>query len=97
MLLRWKPKMICDWLLFGTTIRKNGLGKTFVSRIKERVHSLTTNPYICQVRYKCFHTAIVEQFPYMIHYTIDDSSNTFFIIAIIHTSQNPQKWNERDI
>ena len=39
--------------------QKNGLGNVFLSRIKERVRKLKSNPYACQVRYKNVHVALV--------------------------------------
>jgi hypothetical protein len=75
--------------------QQKGLGKVFLTRIKERVRKLKPNPYTCQVRYKNVHTALVNQFPYMIHYTIDETTRLFFIVAILHTSQNPQIWDDR--
>ena len=75
--------------------QEKGLGKKFIKRIREKVQNLQPNPLICQVRYKEIHTAIVEQFPYMVHYTIDDTNKIIYVIAVLHTSQNPQIWNDR--
>jgi len=75
--------------------QRKGLGKLFLDRVRACVSSLKPNPYICQVRYRNVHTALVEQFPYMVHYTIDDGTMTIYIIAVIHTSQNPGLWDEK--
>ncbi|HBX51167.1 MAG: hypothetical protein A2275_09430 [Bacteroidetes bacterium RIFOXYA12_FULL_35_11] len=74
--------------------KKKGLGKDFSKRIRERVHSIQPNPFVCQVRYTEVHTAVVEQFPYMVHYTIDDTQKNIYVIAVLHTSQSPQIWDD---
>ena len=75
--------------------QRTGLGKDFIKHVRERVHSLQQNPLTCQVRYKVVHTAIVEKFPYMIHYYIDDDNKIITVVAVLHTSQSPQIWNDR--
>lgn len=37
--------------------------------------------------------AKVKDFPYLIHFTINDSLKIILIIAVIHTSRNPETWN----
>jgi len=44
------------------------------------------------MRYKDIHTAIVSEFPYMIHYNIDADKNLITVLSIIHTSLNPKNW-----
>ena len=74
---------------------QHGLGKELVSRFRVRLSELQTNPYACQIRYSEVHTALVEQFPYMIHYWVDQQNETIVVISILHTSQDPRMWNER--
>ena len=72
-----------------------GLGKELVVRFRARMSELRTNPFTCQIRYSEVHTALVKQFPYMIHYYIDQQNKTIVVISILHTSQDPGMWNER--
>jgi len=72
-----------------------GLGKELVARFRVRLSELRTNPLTCQIRYSEVHTALVEQFPYMIHYYVDQQNKTIVVISILHTSQDPKMWNER--
>jgi plasmid stabilization system protein ParE len=72
-----------------------GLGKELVTRFRQRLSELRANPLTCQIRYSEVHTALVEQFPYMVHYFVDQHNKTIVVIAILHTSQNPDIWNER--
>jgi plasmid stabilization system protein ParE len=75
--------------------QKTGLGKQFTHRVRERVKELKKNPFVCQVRYKEVHTAIVRQFQFMIHYTIDQDSKTIEIIAVLSTHRDPKIWIKR--
>jgi len=72
-----------------------GLGKELVARLRVRLSELRTNPFTCQIRYSDVHTALVEQFPYMIHYSVDQQNKTILVISILHTSQDPKMWNKR--
>jgi plasmid stabilization system protein ParE len=75
--------------------QKTGLGKQFTLRVRERVKELKKNPFVCQVRYMDVHTAIVRQFPFMIHYTIGQENKTIEIIAVLSTNRDPEIWIER--
>ena len=75
--------------------QKNGLGKQFTLRVRQRISELKRNPFTCQVRYKKVHTAIVSQFPFMIHYTINQDNKTIEVIAILSTHRDPKIWTGR--
>lgn len=75
--------------------QRPGLGKELVERVRQRIRELKSNPFTCQIRYAEVHTALVEQFPYMIHYFVDQQNKTIVVISILHTSQDPNSWNER--
>jgi plasmid stabilization system protein ParE len=74
---------------------RQGLGKELVTRFRERMTELRANPLTCQIRYSEVHTALVEQFPYMIHYYVDQQNKTIVVISILHTSRDPKVWDER--
>jgi len=71
------------------------LGKELVARFRERLTELRDNPLTCQIRYSEVHTALIEQFPYMIHYYVDQQNKTIVVISILHTSRDPMVWDER--
>ena len=75
--------------------KQKGLGRQLVKKFRERVGELKTNPLVCQIRYSEVHTALVEQFPYMIHYYVDQQNKTIVIISILHTSRDPKIWFEK--
>lgn len=72
-----------------------GLGKNLVGRFRERLSELKTNPFTCQIKYSEVHTALIEQFPYMMHYYVDQQNKIIVVISILHTSRNPKLWEDR--
>lgn len=72
--------------------QKKGLGNEFIARIKECEAVLKINPYFFK-RYKQIHTLPLKQFPFLIHFSINESAKNVTILAILHTSLNPEtKW-----
>ncbi|HQT59555.1 hypothetical protein, partial [Daejeonella sp.] len=41
-------------------------------------------------------TTVIEKFPFMIHFTIDDNHQYVDILALFHTSRNPMIWEGRE-
>lgn len=74
---------------------RQGLGKELVERVRQRIKELKSNPFACQIRYAEVHTALIEQFPYMIHYYVDQQLKTIVVISILHTKQDPNIWHDR--
>jgi toxin ParE1/3/4 len=72
--------------------QKKGLGNEFVARVKECEDVLKINPYFFK-RYKQIHTLPLKQFPFLIHFSINESAKKVTILAILHTSMYPKtKW-----
>jgi plasmid stabilization system protein ParE len=75
--------------------KQKGLGKRFTTRIREKILFIQQNPKAATTRYKNTKTAIVSDFPFMIHYSIDQSEKLIIISAVLHTSLNPENWKQR--
>ena len=75
--------------------KQKGLGKRFTAEIRQKVHFIKQNHKASNVRYDNVRTAVLNIFPFMVHYTIDESNKTVIISAVFHTSRNPDVWNER--
>ncbi|MFH7018811.1 type II toxin-antitoxin system RelE/ParE family toxin [Flavobacterium sp. FlaQc-47] len=71
------------------------LGLRFHKQVKSQINSLKAQPYIYTIRYKDVHCMLIKKFPFMIHYTINESYSLVEIFAIYHTSRNPEIWNSR--
>ncbi len=53
--------------------QKKGLGEKFTASVRKRLKQIRNNPNSVQVRYSQTHTALIEKFPYMIHFFIDET------------------------
>lgn len=84
-------KEAADWY----NAKQKGLGKRFIQKIRLRVHSICKHPKASAIRYDNTRNAILDVFPYMIHYTVDELQKIIIISAVFHTSLNPDKWKDR--
>ncbi|MFN2261801.1 MAG: type II toxin-antitoxin system RelE/ParE family toxin [Psychroflexus sp.] len=75
--------------------KQKGLGKSFTQDVRSKVLYIQENPNASVIRYDDVRCAVLDIFPFMIHYTIDEPQKTVVVLAIFHTSLNPNKWTER--
>ena len=75
--------------------KQKGLGKRFTTEIREKVRSIQENPRAAPIRFGNVRTAVLVNFPFMIHYTDEVTLKKVTIIAVFHTSRNPDVWKER--
>lgn len=71
--------------------QQKGLGKIFLQRVKEAKKVLTANPYF-EKRYKNIRTLPLEQFPFMLHFMLNEKLKKVTIYAVLHTSRNPDNY-----
>lgn len=74
--------------------QQKGIGKRFTIEVRERVYFIREKPKASNVRYDSIRTVVLDVFPFMIHYTVDDKSRTVIILAVLHTSRNPELWKK---
>lgn len=68
-----------------------GLGKRFYHTILDSFDTIKLNPFY-EIRYdemRCYYT---KPFPFLIHFVVDEQKSSIIVIAVIHTSLNPEKW-----
>jgi plasmid stabilization system protein ParE len=75
--------------------KRPGLEKKFTAEIREKVVFIRQNPTSSIVRYDNVRTSVLNIFPYMIHYVIDEDNRAIIIIAMLHTSRNPILWKSK--
>ena len=75
--------------------RQNGLGKRFTAEVREKVHFIRQNPKASNVRYDDVRTAVLNVFPFMIHFTVEEKNKTIIVSAVLHTSRDPEIWKKR--
>ena len=71
------------------------LAKQFLFRIREAKAYIALSPIGFQIKYNNVRTLLLRQFPYHIHYLIDDTKQQIIILAIIHAYKNPTDYSNR--
>ena len=79
-----------DWY----ELQKDGLGERFYNNLEKSLKQLELNPYF-QIRYSGIRCLSLLTFPFMIHYTIDQTNSIVIVRAVLNTSMNPAKWKDR--
>lgn len=71
------------------------LAVKFLDQLEETKKYIFDFPESFQIRYHKVRTILIENFPYHIHYLIDDSNKQIIILAIIHSYKNPKDYSKR--
>lgn len=71
-----------------------GLGRKFHSEVKAYIKKLKINPFF-QVRYDDVHCLPINKYPYMIHFTINETDKIVTVRAVFNTHKDPEIWRER--
>jgi len=71
------------------------LAKQFLFRIREAKAYIARSPVGFQIKYKEVRTLLLKQFPYHIHFLIDDIQKQIIILAVIHAYKNPTDYSNR--
>lgn len=74
---------------------KRGLGKKFYQSLKSKLETISRNPFHFQVSYRDARNAMIDKFPYQIHFRVEDLERSVIVFAITHTSRNPIIWKEK--
>jgi plasmid stabilization system protein ParE len=72
------------------------LAKQFLLRLREAKSYISLVPLGFQVKYKGVRTLLLKQFPYHIHYIINEEKQQIIILAIIHAYKNPHDYAIRE-
>lgn len=66
---------------------------TFFQNINRSFEKIKENPHTFPTVHKDVKKYVIKKFPFVIYYRL---MNTIIrVIAIFHSSRNPEKWNER--
>jgi plasmid stabilization system protein ParE len=71
------------------------LPKHFTDQLALTIDHIKVAPNAYAIRYKNIHVALLNVFPYAVHFFIIEESNTVIVIAIHHTAMDPEKWENR--
>jgi plasmid stabilization system protein ParE len=75
--------------------KQEGLGKRFTAEIRKKVNHIKRNPFTAVIRYDDVRTFVLEIFPFMVHYIINEPEKSIIILGIFHTSRNPDIWKDK--
>ena len=76
-------------------MQQNGLGNRFKSTVIHHIDHLKESPQSFAIRYHQIRCMIIKKFPYMIHFYINEQTETVIILAVISTDRNPMIWKEK--
>ena len=71
------------------------LAIAFLDRLDEAKKYIVDYPEAFQVKYKNVRTVLLKQFPYHIHYIVDDAKKQIAVLAVIHAYKNPKDYSNR--
>jgi plasmid stabilization system protein ParE len=71
------------------------LAVKFLDQLEETKKYILDFPESFQIRYNKARTILIENFPYHIHYLIDNNKKQIIILAIIHSYKNPKDYSKR--
>lgn len=71
------------------------LAKQFLIRIREAKIYIARSPLNFQVKYNKVRTLLLKQFPYHIHYFIDEPKQIIVVLAVIHAYRNLKDYSKR--
>lgn len=69
-----------------------GLEKRFALSVKEAIHYIIDNPLLFEKKYRETRVVFTKVFPFGVHYHFNEDTKTITILAILHTSINPDKY-----
>ncbi len=71
-----------------------GLGKRFEKCVDKYFHILEENP-LFQMRYDSIRCIPLTEFPFMIHFSVDEINKQVIIRAVFHTARSPKHWKKK--
>jgi plasmid stabilization system protein ParE len=72
--------------------RQSGLGKRFTNHVRQKVRFISQNPKAVAIHYNDIRTAVLDVFPYMIHFAINEETKAIIIFAVLSTHQDSDMW-----
>ncbi len=75
--------------------RRKGLGKQFTFEVRKTIRLLCDRPEVAPVKYNDARCALLDRFPFMIHFVFDHDSKIIVIVGVFHMSRSPDEWQNR--
>lgn len=71
------------------------LAIAFLDRIEEAKKYIADFPTAFEIKYKNVRTVLLKQFPYHIHYVLNDTKKQIVVLAVIHAYRKPKDYSKR--
>ena len=81
---------IADWY----NEQSKGLGSRFKKSLKTELITVKKRPFARSFRYDNVRLAVLKNFPYAAHYTVDEDNSIIVIHAVFGFKENPEKWEK---
>lgn len=65
------------------------LGERFIDDVEKRLFQLSHMPGIGPTKYDGIRCALIPDFPYLIHYNVNQTTEQIIVFRIFHTSRKP--------
>jgi len=75
--------------------KQAGLGDRLFNNIKKQTAALSTSALLFAIKYDDIRCLSIKKFPYIVHYRVDEQSNTVRVEALFHSYRNPKIWTDR--
>ncbi|RYY34840.1 MAG: type II toxin-antitoxin system RelE/ParE family toxin [Sphingobacteriaceae bacterium] len=71
--------------------KQDNLGERFLNELQKKLQYILKSPHHYQTIHNEFRHAVIERFPFVIIFQIDEEFKEVLLIAIFHTSRNPKQ------
>ncbi len=69
--------------------QRDGLEIEFMIEFEKQIEQIQLNPFTRAIRYLNVRFAIINRFPYAIHYTIKENTQTIIVQTVLSTFKDP--------
>jgi uncharacterized glyoxalase superfamily protein PhnB len=75
--------------------KQTGLGDRFLNNVRKQTAKLSTSALHFAVKYDDVRCMCIKKFPYLVHYRVNQQTQTVKVEALLHTSRDPELWKNR--
>ena len=72
-----------------------GLADRFYAQVENKLEQVAENPLLYSIRYDKVRCTLIDDFPYLVHYYVEEERKRVIVLGIIHTSRDPRTGQER--
>jgi len=96
--ITWDEEALCELRCSTLSLGKRGgadLARRFNSKVEAAIVSARAIPLLHRKHHHGARRVLVERFPYYVVYWHDEERDGIHIVAIAHTSRDPDYWRDR--